>query len=93
MKKKHITLPDIRTCYKTTRIKSRNRFNKEKELGLPCWLSGGESTYNEGASEDSGSIPGSERFAWREGILLQIPWRIPWTEEPGGLQFVGVRHD
>ena len=25
-----------------------------------------------------------------------LPWRIPWTEEPGGLQFMGsqrVRHD
>ena len=25
-----------------------------------------------------------------------LAWRIPWTEEPGGLQFVGsqgVRHD
>ena len=29
----------------------------------------------------------------REGIL---PWRIPWTEEPGGLQSMGlqrVRYD
>ena len=34
-----------------------------------------------------------------EGIATQssiLAWRIPWTEEPGGLQFAGsqtVRHD
>ena len=34
-----------------------------------------------------------------EGMATQasvLAWRIPWTEEPGGLQFTGslrVRHD
>ena len=37
---------------------------------------------------DAGSIPGSGRspgveMATRSSIL---PWKIPWTEEPGGLQ-------
>ena len=46
---------------------------------------------------DAGSIPGSERSP-REGNgnpLQYSRWRIPWTEEPGGLQSMGsqrVRH-
>ena len=46
---------------------------------------------------DAGSIPGSgrsleEKMAAHSSILT---WKIPWTEEPGGLQSVGsqsVRH-
>ena len=37
--------------------------------------------------------PLEEEVATHSGILA---WRIPWTEEPGGLQFVKlqrVRHD
>ena len=40
--------------------------------------------------ETAGSIPGSGRFP-REGngnpIQVFLAWEIPWTEEPGGLQF------
>ena len=47
---------------------------------------------------DSGSIPGredplEEEMATHSSILA---WRIPWTEEPGGLQSMGsqrVSHD
>ena len=54
---------------------------------------------NEGEIRDTGLIPGSGRslgggcMATHTSILA---WRIPWTEEPGGLQSVGsqrVRHD
>ena len=46
----------------------------------------------------SDSIPGSEDpleedMATHSSILV---WRIPWREEPGGLQYIGsqrVRHD
>ena len=37
--------------------------------------------------------PPEEGMATYSSIL---PWRIPWTEEPGGLQFIGskrVRHE
>ena len=37
--------------------------------------------------------PPEEEMATHSGVLA---WRIPWTEEPGGLQSVGserVRHD
>ena len=40
---------------------------------------------------DTGSIPGSGRSpAERNGNHPSIlAWRIPWTEEPGGLQSMG----
>ena len=51
-----------------------------------------------GDVRDSGSIPGSGRslkevMATHSSLLA---WRIPWTEEPGRLQSMGlqtVRHD
>ena len=41
---------------------------------------------------DSGSVPGSGRSpGGRHGNPLQYScWRIPWTEEPDGLQSIGV---
>ena len=53
---------------------------------------------NAGDTEDESSIPGSrnpleEGMATHSGILA---WRIPWTEEPRGLQSMGekrVGHD
>ena len=50
-------------------------------------------------SADLGSIPGSGRSPGEgNGNPLQyiLAWRIPWTEEPGGLQSMGsqtVGHD
>ena len=46
-----------------------------------------ESAYNAG---DLGSVPGSGRSPG-EGMMLHssiIAWRIPWTEEPGGPEFM-----
>ena len=53
---------------------------------------------NAGDARDEGSIPGSGRSPGREnGNPLQYScWKIPWTEELGGLQSrgsQGVRHD
>ena len=47
---------------------------------------------------DSGSIPGSGRSLEKEMATCSsiITWEIRWTEEPDGLQFMGlqrVRHD
>ena len=63
--------------------------------GLPCWLSGKESTCDAGSV---GSIPGSGRTLEREMAAHSgIPaWEIPWTGKPSGLQPMGlqrVRHD
>ena len=47
---------------------------------------------------DVGSIPGQED-PLEEGMATHasiLAWRIPWTEKPGGLQFIGsqtVRQD
>ena len=57
-----------------------------------------ESTCNAGATEAVGWILGQEDpleegMATHSGILA---WRIPWTEEPGGLQSMrsqGVRNN
>ena len=43
---------------------------------------------NAGDVRDMGSIPGSGRFPRKEGMATHssiLAWRIPWTEEPGGL--------
>ena len=42
-------------------------------------------------AEDLGSIPGSGRFPGdgHGNHTSIIAWRLPWTEEPGGLQSMG----
>ena len=49
------------------------------------------SPVNAGNLRDVGSIPESGRSPGGEhGNLLQyLAWRIPWAEEPGGLQSMG----
>ena len=68
-------------------------------MGFPGGLDGIDSAFNAG---DMSSIPGWGR---REGKGIEkgmathssiLAWRIPWTEEPGGLQSMGwqrVRHN
>ena len=56
--------------------------------GFPGGSDGKESVHNAG---DLGSIPGrkdplEKEIATHSNILA---WRIPWAEEPGGLQSVG----
>ena len=52
---------------------------------------GKESAYNAGDIGDTGLIPGSGTFLeGGNGNSLQYScWKIPWTEEPGGLQSKG----
>ena len=63
--------------------------------GFPGDSDGEESACN---SRDPGSIPGLGRSP-RKGMVTHssiLAWRIPQTEEPGGLQATGlrrVRHD
>ena len=49
---------------------------------------------NEG---DAGLIPGPGRYPGKEMAVQSsiCAWKIPWTEEPGGVQSMGVRvgHD
>ena len=65
-------------------------------LGLPCWPSGKEFACNAG---DAGSIPEWKDPEWRrkwQPTPIFLPWQIPWTEGPRGLQSMEsqrVRHD
>ena len=67
----------------------------KQEFGVKGGSVGKESTCNAG---DLDSIPGSGRSPGEgNGNPLQsLAWKIPWTEESGGLQSMGlqrVRHD
>ena len=60
------------------------------QIRFPCGLDSRESTYNAG---DLGSIPGSgrsleEEMATHSSCLAR---RVPWAEEPGGLQSMGLQ--
>ena len=59
--------------------------------GFPSSLGSKESTYNAG---DSGLICGVGKICWRREMATHssIPaWRIQWTEEPSGLQSMGLQ--
>ena len=54
-------------------------------VGLPWWFRGKEYACNAG---DLGSIPGLED-PLEKGMVTHssiLPWKIPWTEEPGELE-------
>ena len=55
-------------------------------LGFPGGSNDKESTCDSG---DSGLIPGSGRSTGEGNVPSILAWRIPWTEEPGGLQSMG----
>ena len=55
-------------------------------LGLPRWLSGKESADHAGGHRLGHEDPLEKEMATHSSILA---WRIPWTEEPGGLQSTG----
>ena len=64
-------------------------------MGFPGGSVGKKSTCNAG---DPGTVPGLGRSPGEgNGNYSSIlAWRIPWTEEPGGLQSIqlqGVGHD
>jgi len=55
-------------------------------LGFPGGSDGKETACNVG---DLGLIPGSGKYPLEKGMAAHssiLAWRIPWTEEPGGLQ-------
>ena len=59
-------------------------------LGFPGGSDGKESACNLG---DLGSIPGKKDLL-EKGMATHssiLAWRIPWTKEPGGLQFMGLQ--
>ena len=62
-------------------------------MELPWWLSSEESPCNAGATGNVGLIPGSGRSSLEDGMAVHssiLAWRIPWTEESGGLLSIGL---
>ena len=56
---------------------------------FPGGSDGKVSAYNVG---DLGLIPGSGRSSGEgNGNPLQDSWKVPWTEEPGSLQSMGLQ--
>ena len=70
----------------------RNEPSRHQEL--PWWFSGKEFACNAG---DLGSVPGLGRSPGEGNtgrrISSILAWRIPWTEEPGGLESMGSQKD
>ena len=47
---------------------------------------------NVGDTRDMGSIPGSDPLQKEMAIHSStLAWKIPWMEEPGGLQSIGLQ--
>ena len=62
--------------------------------GLPRWLGGKESPASAGDTGDWNSIPGSIKIPlrrkWQAHSSISA-WKTPQTEEPSGLQSMGLR--
>ena len=82
-------------------IEKANNLMKNEHQGLPWWLSGKEPACQ---CRRHGFHPWSRKTPpaaeqLREGSGARsstLAWKIPWTEEPGGLQAMGsllVRHN
>ena len=58
-------------------------------MGLPWWLSGKDFGYNAGDAGNTGSNTASGGSpGWKMATHSSfLAWKIPWTEEPGGLEF------
>ena len=56
--------------------------------GLPWWLGGKDSVRNAGDRSLGWEDPLEEDMVTHSSILA---WKIPWTEEPGGLQSMSLK--
>ena len=62
-------------------------------MGFPCWVSGRKSICSAGGIRDMSLIPGLGRSPGEENATHSsiLAWEIPWTEEPGRLQPMGLQ--
>ena len=62
---------------------------------FPGDASGKKPSCHAGNRRDAGLIPGPVRkIPWTRGMAIHfsiLAWRIPWTEDPGGLQSIGLQ--
>ena len=65
-----------------------DKFMLIKTLGHPSWLSGKESACNAGVRSLGQEDSLEKEMATYSSIFA---WRIPQTEEPGGLQSMGLQ--
>ena len=67
-----------------------SELGEDKIQGFPGGLNDKESTCNAG---DLGSVPGLGRFpgGGHGNHSSILDWKIPWTEEAGGLQSMGSK--
>ena len=77
-----------------------NRLNKNCLLSLALGFPGGASGKTPAClykrKRDMGSIPGRSPGGGHGNPIHNLAWKIPWTEEPGRLQSIGlqrVRHN
>ena len=83
-------------CEAHQRVVRRPAWKEKKsplgsEMEFPGGSDGKDSACNAG---DLGLIPGSGRFPPEEETATHssiLAWKIPWTEEPGGLQSMGLQ--
>ena len=71
-----------------------NLHSQRQCMGLPWWPSGKESLATQEIAcnaVDLVLIPGSGRCAEMAAHSSILAWKIPWTEEPGGLQSMGLQ--
>ena len=68
-------------------------------MGFPVGAVKNNTSTNAGDTRDAGSIPGCQEDPVEKKTATHfsvLAWEIPWTEEPGRLQSMGlqrVRHD
>ena len=67
--------------------------SEDKRSGFPGGARGREPACHAGDTRDAGSVPRSVRPP-EEGVATHssiLAWRVPWTEEPGRLQSIGLQ--
>ena len=86
----------VTTYSKPTSLEELELFKDDKASQVVLFVKNPQA--NAGDKKDKGSIPGSEDPLEEEMAIHSsiLTWRIPWTEEPSGSQFMGsqrVGHD
>ena len=66
------------------------------QMTIMSGLPGGSAVKNLPAMQETQAWSLGQEGALQEGVATHssmLAWRIPWTEEPGGLQFTGLQRD
>ena len=83
----------MKQCYHKLSDIKYHSFIKGLNYYFMDFLSGSDGKVSAYSAGDLGSTPGSGRSPG-EGMAIHssiLAWKIPWTEEPGGLQSMGTK--